>query len=51
MPLTKRAFLIISYPVHALHTITTQNMSASKSKNVFVHCQFITNWTHRHALE
>lgn len=49
--LTKRAFLVIAYSVHALHAIRTQDVSTAKRENVLVHCQFIANWTHRHALE
>ena len=49
--LAKRAFLVIAYSVHALHAIRTQDVSTAKSENVLVHCQFIANWTHRHALE
>ena len=49
--LAKRAFLVIAYSVHALHAIRTQDVSTAKSENVLVHCQFVANWTHRHALE
>lgn len=49
--LAKRAFLVIAYSVHALHAIRTQDVSTAKRENVLVHCQFIANWTHRHALE